>query len=163
MKLYAIADWFSPSEVEVPTLETVEFFNRHTYKHIKIEEIPKHIFSETMRDIDLVVSIAHVGGVDPEASLTTIEMRKAIVAESLRLMQLDNVSLEGNFALIKGSLGEYSVHLGSGNVYKQATGALYIIPVHSQQRRQSSCRLWTKTQKQLKSFRRFLCFQMIKK
>ncbi|MEH7074942.1 DUF4132 domain-containing protein [Neobacillus drentensis] len=134
VRLNALADWFSPADVECPTLETVEFFDRLTYQPLEIKNIPKLIFSETMRDIDLVVSIAHVGGVDPEASLTTIEMRRVIVTESVRLMKLENVRMEGNFALIEGSLGEYSVHLGSANVYKQATGAIYIVPVHSQQR-----------------------------
>jgi hypothetical protein len=134
VKLNVLADWFSPSDVECPTLETVEFFDRLTYHPLVMKNIPKLIFSETMRDIDLVVSIAHVGGVDPEASLTTIEMRKVIVTESIRLMKLENVKIEGNFALISGSLGEYSVHLGSANVYKQATGAVYIVPVHSQHR-----------------------------
>ncbi|PGY08375.1 DUF4132 domain-containing protein [Bacillus sp. AFS031507] len=134
VQLNALADWFSPSDVECPTLETIEFFDRLTYQPLEIKSIPKVIFSETMRDIDLVVSIAHVGGVDPEASLTTIEMRKVIVTESVRLMRLENVRIEGNFALINGSIGDYSVHLGSANVYKQATGAIYIVPVHSQQR-----------------------------
>ncbi|WP_059170241.1 DUF4132 domain-containing protein [Bacillus sp. FJAT-27445] len=133
-KIYAIADWFSPSDVESPTLETVEFFDRNTYKSIELSKIPKIIFSETMRDVDLVVSVAHVGGVDPEASLTTIEMRAAILKESLRLMKITNVRIEGNFALIKGSLGEYGVHLGSAMAYKQASGNLYILPVHSQHR-----------------------------
>jgi hypothetical protein len=130
-KIFALADWFSPSDAECPTIETVEFFDRNTYKNIEINKIPKIIFSEIMRDLDLVVSVAHVGGVDPEASLSTIDMRKAIIRESIRLMKIENVELKGNYANINGSLGEYSVHLGSANVYKQATGALYIIPVHS--------------------------------
>ncbi|MGG4145808.1 DUF4132 domain-containing protein [Paenibacillus algorifonticola] len=132
--IYALADWFSPSDVECPTIETVRFFDRHTYKPIDIENVPPLVFSEVMRDVDLVVSVAHVGGVDPEASLTTIEIRQAIVRESLRLLKIDNVRLEGNHALIAGQLGEYSVHLGSGIVYKQASGAVAIIPVHSQHR-----------------------------
>jgi hypothetical protein len=133
-KIYALADWFSPSDVESPTLETVEFFDRHTYKSIALKDVPQIVFSETMRDVDLVVSVAHVGGVDPEASLTTIEMRRAIVEESIRLFKLENVKVEGNFALIEGKLGEYSVHLGSANAYKQASGALFIVPVNSQHR-----------------------------
>lgn len=133
-KIYAMADWFSPSDVESPTLETVEFLDRHTYKRIELKKVPKIVFSETMRDVDLVVSVAHVGGVDPEASLTTIEMRRSIVTQTIRLLKLDNVRLEGNFALIEGALGEYSVHLGSANAYKQASGALFIVPVHSQHR-----------------------------
>ncbi|WP_313638383.1 DUF4132 domain-containing protein [Paenibacillus sp.] len=132
--LYAMADWFSPSEIEAPTLETVQFLDRNTYKSVTLDKVPPILFSEVMRDIDLVVSVAHVGGVDPEASLTTIEMRRVIVKESLRLLKIDNVRLDGNYARIEGALGEYGVHLGSGMVYRQATGAMHIIPVHSQHR-----------------------------
>ncbi|OAB45740.1 DUF4132 domain-containing protein [Paenibacillus antarcticus] len=132
--LYAMADWFSPSETEAPTLETVQFFDRNTYKSVALDKVPPILFSEVMRDVDLVVSVAHVGGVDPEASLTTIEMRSVIVRESLRLLKIDNVRIEGNYARIEGSLGEYGVHLGSGMVYRQASGAMHIIPVHSQHR-----------------------------
>ncbi|WP_342514672.1 DUF4132 domain-containing protein [Sporosarcina sp. FSL K6-1522] len=134
VNLYALADWFSPSDVEAPTLETVQFFDRNTYKSVPFDKVPAILFSEVMRDIDLVVSVAHVGGVDPEASLTTIAMRSVIVNESLRLLKIDNVRLDGNYARIDGKLGEYGVHLGSGMVYKQATGAMHIIPVHSQHR-----------------------------
>lgn len=132
--LYAMADWFSPADTEAPTLETVQFYDRKSYKPVALQDVPPVFFSEVMRDIDLVVSVAHVGGVDPEASLTTIEMRHVIVNESLRLLKIDNVRLDGNYARIDGELGEYAVHLGSGNVFKQATGALHIIPVHSQHR-----------------------------
>jgi hypothetical protein len=129
-----MADWFSPADTEAPTLESVEFFDRKTYKNVRLDQIPPLIFSEVMRDIDLVVSVAHVGGVDPEASLTTVEMRRVIVNESLRLLKIGNVRIDGNYARIAGTLGEYAVHLGSGVAYKQATGALHIIPVHSQHR-----------------------------
>ncbi|WP_078552866.1 DUF4132 domain-containing protein [Bacillus alkalicellulosilyticus] len=133
-KIYALADWFSPSDVESPMLETVEFLDRHTYKRIDVSKIPSILFSETMRDVDLVVSVAHVGGVDPEASLTTMEMRATIVEETIRLMKLSNVRVEGKFALISGTLGEYSVHLGSAQVAQQANGMIHILPVHSQHR-----------------------------
>lgn len=132
--LYAMADWFSPSDTEAPTLEIIQFINRTTYENVPLDQVPPLLFSEVMRDVDLVVSVAHVGGVDPETSLTTIEMRQGIVRESLRLLKLSNVRLEGNYAHIGGSLGEFAVHLGSGMAYKQATGALHIIPVHSQHR-----------------------------
>jgi hypothetical protein len=134
VSLYAMADWFSPSDTEAPTLEIIQFMNRSTYEPVPLDQVPPILFSEVMRDVDLVVSVAHIGGVDPEASLTTIEMRQAIVQESLRLLRLSNVRLDGSYAHITGSLGEYAVHLGSGMVYKQASGALHIIPVHSQHR-----------------------------
>ncbi|CAM3516261.1 MULTISPECIES: DUF4132 domain-containing protein [Saccharibacillus] len=132
--LYAMADWFSPADTEAPALETIRFSDRRTHRPIPLTDVPPVLFSEIMRDADLVVSVAHVGGVDPEASLTTIELRTAIVRESLLLLGKNNVRLDGSYARIDGTLGEYAVHLGSGIAYKQATGALNIIPVHAGQR-----------------------------
>ncbi|SCW82277.1 protein of unknown function [Paenibacillus tianmuensis] len=133
-RMYAMADWFTPADIEPPTLETVQFFNRETMEPIKLAEVPPVIFSEVMRDIDLVVSVAHAGGVDPEASHSTVEMRIAIAQELLMLLKVDNVRLEGSHAHVAGKLGEYSVHMGSGIVHKKGTGALTILPVHSQSR-----------------------------
>ena len=132
--IYAMADWFSPGDVEAPTLEYVEFSDRKTGKRLKIKEIPDIVYSEVMRDVDLAVSAAHAGGVDPETSHSTIEMRKAIVECSLMLFQTKNVRLEGNHALIDGKLGQYSVHLGSGVVHQMGNAMLFVIPVHSQHR-----------------------------
>ncbi|MBC7874970.1 MAG: hypothetical protein H7Y01_13290 [Ferruginibacter sp.] len=87
-----------------------------------------------MRDIDLVVSVAHAGGVDPEASHSSIEMRSVLLKETIRLFKLANVEVAGSHATIKGELGEYSVHLGSAVVHKMEQGYLSILPVHSQHR-----------------------------
>ena len=35
-----------------------------------------------MRDLDLAVSVTHLGAVDPEASASTIDMRKSLVEET---------------------------------------------------------------------------------
>jgi Family of unknown function (DUF5724)/Domain of unknown function (DUF4132) len=132
-KMYALADWFSPADVEGPTLETVEFRSLKDYKNVAFKEIDARIFSEVMRDIDLVVSVAHAGGVDAEASHSSIEMRSVLLRETLRLFKIDNVEIGGNHAKIKGKMGEYSVHLGSAVVHK--TGKyLSILPVQSQHR-----------------------------
>jgi hypothetical protein len=84
--------------------------------------------------LDLVVSVAHIGGVDPEASASTVEMRTSILRETCRLMKFSNVQIQGSHALIKGELGDYSVHLGSAIVHRQPGGALCILPVSSQHR-----------------------------
>lgn len=132
-KMYAMADWFSPADVESPTLETVEFHNLKDYKNVAFKDIDPRIFSETMRDIDLVVSVAHAGGVDAEASHSSIEMRTVLLKETLRLFKLNNVEIAGNHAKIKGTMGEYSVHLGSAIVHKIGK-YLSILPVQSQHR-----------------------------
>ena len=94
--MYAMADWFSPAEVESPTLETVEFTDLKTWQNIAFTTIHPRIFSEVMRDIDLVVSVAHAGGVDAEASHSSIEMRAALLRETLRLFKISNVEITSN-------------------------------------------------------------------
>ncbi len=131
--MYAMADWFSPADVEAPTLEYIAFTSLKNYEQIPLADINPLIFSEVMRDIDLVVSVAHVGGVDPEASHSTIEMRAVLARESARLFKLDNIEVKERHILIKGKLGDYNIHLGSGNVNKDGL-FLSIIPVHSQHR-----------------------------
>lgn len=133
-QMYAMADWFSPAEVESPTLETVVFTDLKTFKNVAFSSIHPRTFSEVMRDVDLVVSVAHAGGVDPEASHSSIEMRAALLRETIRLFKLDNVAIEGSHAVIKGSMGEYTVHLGSAVVHRMLSGYLSILPVQSQHR-----------------------------
>ena len=133
-KIFALADWFSPADIEAPTLEEVQFFDRKTFKPILIDDVPDLIFTEVMRDIDLVVSVAHIGDVDPEASHSTIEMRKAIVEFNCKLFKLKNVKFSENHVLIKGERAEYSIHLGSGLVHQKAGSAINVLPVHSQHR-----------------------------
>ncbi len=133
-RIYAVADWFSPSDAEAPALEWVEFSDRKTFAALTIGQVPDLIYSEVMRDVDLAVSVAHAGGVDPETSHSTIEMRRAIVEFNLPLFKLDNVTLKESHALIKGTRGSYTVHLGSGVIHQEGGAMLNILPVHSQQR-----------------------------
>ncbi len=126
--------WGTPAEVELPTINAIYFTKRNEHLAQPLDSVPQVIFSETMRDLDLVVSVAHAGGVDPEATASTVEMRAALVRETARLMHLDNVVQESSHIVIEGSLGEYSVHLGSGTVHRRPGGALCIIPVDPQRR-----------------------------
>ncbi len=130
--IYALADWFSPADIEAPTLEWVCFTDRKTGESLRINQVPHILFSEVMRDVDLAVSVAHAGGVDPETSHSTIEMRSAILEFVLPMFRLSNVRLEGTHAIIEGSLAEYSVHLGSGVVHQIGGTMIPVLPVHSQ-------------------------------
>lgn len=132
--IYALADWFSPSDIEAPTLEYVQFYDRKTFEEKKISEIPDILYSEVMRDVDLAVSVAHAGGVDPETSHSTIELRKAVIGFNLKLFKLTNVRLEGTHAFVTGKYGEYTIHLGSGVTHKKPGVLINVLPVHSQSR-----------------------------
>ena len=131
--IYAAADWYTPSDVEAPTLEYVVFYSLKDGKEVPMKDIDPVIFSEVMRDVDLVVSVAHVGGVDPEASHSTMQMRAALARESARLFKLTNVEVKERHILVKGKLGEYSIHLGSGMVSRGGL-QLSILAVQSQHR-----------------------------
>jgi Family of unknown function (DUF5724)/Domain of unknown function (DUF4132)/HEAT repeats len=126
--------WGSPVEVEAPTLEEVRFHPRGEWRPVAIADVPPRLFSEVMRDLDLVVSVAHVGGVDPEVTASTVEMRAALVEETCELLSIENVRVENRWALVDGRLGEYSIHLGSAVVHRRPGGSVCIVPVHGQHR-----------------------------
>ena len=133
-QIYALADWFSPADIESPTLEWVVFTDRRTGEELRIKEIPDVIFSEVMRDVDMAVSVAHAGGVDPESSHSTIEMRKIIAEFTLKMFKLCNVQFTDHHAIVSGRLANYRIHLGSGVVHQEHGPMIQVLPVHSQRR-----------------------------
>ncbi|MEM7537588.1 MAG: DUF5724 domain-containing protein [Chloroflexota bacterium] len=128
--------WYTSAEVEGMTLDTVNFTKRGEWVDIKLEDVPPRLFSEVMRDLDLVVSVAHQGGVDPESTASTKEIRASLVRETARLMKLDNVRIadSGSHVFIDGSVSNYSVHLSSGVVHQRPGNYVCIVPVHAQHR-----------------------------
>jgi len=117
-------------------LDRIEFRSNRSISRdgASLSDVPPIVFSEVMRDLDLVVSVAHAGGADPEASMSTIEMRRALVSETARILGLDNISHVGNHLIIAGELGEYSLHLGSAVVHQHGTGHVFVVPTRSQDR-----------------------------
>jgi hypothetical protein len=124
----------TPAEIEGLTLEDVIFTPKGEWRELGLATIAPALFSEALRDVDLVVSVAHRGGVDPEATASTVEMRGALVRETSQLLGLDNVEVLSAHAIVKGTRGTYSVHLGSGGVMLMPGTAIPIVAVHSQHR-----------------------------
>lgn len=124
----------TPAEVEGLTVHGVHFTRRGEWNPIDLKEVPPRLFSESMRDIDLMVSVAHRGGVDPEATASTIEMRAALVRETCTFLRFENVRFNSSHVLVDGQIGNYSVHLGSGVVHRMPGGMLCIVPVHAHHR-----------------------------
>jgi hypothetical protein len=131
----AVLDGFlTAAEAADTTLESVTFTRVGSWEPLAIEDVPPRLFSEAMRDLDLVVSVAHSGGVDPEATASTVEMRAALVRETADLLDLDNLELTDHHVLVTGTLGSYSIHLGSGTVHRRPGNAICIVPVGAQHR-----------------------------
>lgn len=120
--------------IEDGTVGTVHFARAGSWEPVPLAEVPGRLFSEVMRDLDLVVSVAHASGVDPEASMSTVESRAALLQETCRLLGLDNVEVRDRFAHVTGSLAGYRVHLGSGVVHREPGGSVFLVPVAEQHR-----------------------------
>jgi hypothetical protein len=126
--------FFTPAEVEGLTIESICFTERGDWTPVELDKVPPRIFSEVMRDLDLVVSVAHAGGVDPEATASTVEMRASLITQTQQMLKLDNIRIKDNRVFIDGTIGNYTVHLGSGVVHKLPGGQICMVPVHSQHR-----------------------------
>lgn len=126
--------WGTAGEVEDATIDDVRFGPVGSWRAMPLEEVPPRVYSETMRDLDLVVSVGHSSGVDPQTSESTVEMRSRIVDETCLMLGLENVEVDGHHVRVKGALGTYSVHLGSGIVHRIPGNTLFIIPVGAQHR-----------------------------
>jgi hypothetical protein len=133
--LFGVWDFGYSSFDDHPTISSVYFLNRKAdqtgaLKIIPLKDIGDKIFSEVMRDIDLIVSTAHPLGYDFEESLSTTEVRRQICLTIIDLLNLSNARIEGRHILIDGAYGEYAVNLNSGNAYKQLSGALNIMTIN---------------------------------
>ena len=93
-------------------------FGRHAAP-VAPEAVPLRVFSETLRDIDLIVSVAHADGAVPEAGQSTVEIRADLIRETCRMLEIHHVEVEGRHARIAGKLGNYRVHLGSGVAHRE--------------------------------------------
>ena len=129
-------------ELYVPTPEEIEATQSRRYagnqiqpqKTVAVLKGRRWVASEVMRDVDLAVSVAHAGSVDPETSHSTIEIRSVLVELTMPLFHFKNVTIKGSFAHIEGKLGKYNIHLGSGVIHQEGGAQIAVLPVHSQNR-----------------------------
>ncbi len=121
---------------------------------VELVNVPKIVFTEIMRDVDMFVGVCSVGN-DPQwmdnngerrsnrdywtsfsfGDLTEIaKTRKSILERLLpRLKKIRNkASIEGRFLVVKGQLRTYKIHIGSGNILMEPNDQyLCIVPARS--------------------------------
>jgi hypothetical protein len=103
---------------------------RPTEKLSPLGEVDKVLFSETLRDADLVVSAA-AAGEEGFSSRQTLEIRAALVRNFAKMLNLPGVKIEPGSAqaVIKGERASYRLHLGSGRVLMEPTGRHLSLPI----------------------------------
>jgi hypothetical protein len=78
--------------------------------------------------------VAHASGVDPQASESSLVMRGRLVDETTSLLGMTNVEVGAHHVRVRGTLGTYSIHLGSGVVHRIPGNAVCIVAVSAQHR-----------------------------
>jgi hypothetical protein len=130
-------------------------YGRHhgdAQESLALDVIPPLVFSEIMRDIDLFVGVASVGN-DPNWAdggpggrylaywekysfgelSATAHTRRALLEHLIpRLKIADRCTLADRFLLVRGTLRNYKIHLGSGNILMSPNDQyLCIVPKQS--------------------------------
>jgi hypothetical protein len=108
----------------------------HADSRIPLEEVPPLLFSEVMRDMDLVVSVAHDTGetgnrsaaAPPAASAEVIARRADLVRSLADDLRLKQVVVDEPYVHIGGKLADYRVHLGSATIHIEPGAYLCVVP-----------------------------------
>ncbi|MWK56835.1 DUF4132 domain-containing protein [Pseudomonas otitidis] len=129
--LYAFADFPDAQRylplTETITLQAIEFVRDRA--PLPLEEVPPLVFSETLRDADLIVSVAFTGETGTHAGSAEVIQRRAELVQALvGNLGLANVRCEGHHAHITGSRARYRLHLGSGVIHIEPGNYLCIVP-----------------------------------
>ncbi len=119
-----------PSEVDTITVAEVCFerLGSRFGPSVPLAEVPPVLFSEVMRDLDLMASVAWTGQGEPQHTPATIGMRAALIHAVASALKLTNIELTEHHARIQGQFGCYRIHLGSAVAMKSDSGMIWLSP-----------------------------------
>jgi hypothetical protein len=141
-------DWGEESLAPFTVTDRTRFFRTGEKEPMPVTEAPPMVFSETMRDIDMFVSIASIAN-DPEwidrgdrrydaywhgaafGDLNpTAETRRAALERLLPMLKIaPRCTLREKWLEVRGELRTYKIHLGTGNIMMEPNDQyLCIVP-----------------------------------
>lgn len=112
-------------------LHGVFFLNRKTGEIISLKDVDGITFSETLRDVDLMISVSSNNVYDFELAMSTVEMRHAVLKSIVDILGLANVSLLKDNIKVAGRYGTYVINIRTGLVFKEGKGNLLLDTVYS--------------------------------
>jgi hypothetical protein len=97
-------------------------------QRVPLAMVPPVIFSEVMRDADLLVSVSQRGDGEAHLSEEAYLRRGELVTALLTDLGLPGVTIDGHHAHITGKLANYRVHLGSATIHIVPGNYLCVVP-----------------------------------
>lgn len=107
------------------------FLHRKTDEVMPLKEVDEIVFSEALRDTDLMITISANGIYDFELAKSTVEIRKEILQSVAEILKLENVSFLKDNISVKGYYGTYLINIRTGLVFKEGKGNLLLDTVYS--------------------------------
>ena len=123
--------WFSADSFgEHRELSSVLFLNRKTEDVVRLKDVDELTFSETLRDVDLMITVSANNVYNYELAKFTVELRREVLKTIVRMLGLDNVTFLKENISVKGGFGTYTVNIRTGLVAKEGKGSLLLATVY---------------------------------
>lgn len=112
-------------------LHGIFFLNRKTEEIVPLKDVDEITFSETLRDVDLMITISANGVYDYDLAKSTVEIRHEILKSIVSILSLNNLSFLKDNISVKGYYGTYLINIRTGLVFKEGKGNLLLDTVYS--------------------------------
>ncbi|MDE7463798.1 MAG: DUF4132 domain-containing protein, partial [Clostridiales bacterium] len=105
-------------------LSGIFFLKRKNGEIMPLKDVDDIVFSETLRDVDLMISISSNVVYDFELAKSTVEIRREILKSIVAILKLNNVSFLKDNIKVEGHYGNYVINIKTGLVFKEGKGNL---------------------------------------
>ena len=112
-------------------LHGIFFLDRKSEEVIPLRDVEDVTFSETLRDVDLMITISANAVYDYDLAMSTVEIRREILRSVVSVLGLTNISFLKDNISVKGTYGTYLINIRTGLVFKEGKGNLLLDTVYS--------------------------------
>jgi Domain of unknown function (DUF4132)/Family of unknown function (DUF5724) len=113
---------------EVDTLQTSAVTFTQNGELLALTAVPPLIFSEAMRDLDLLIARAISSGSEEYSSGETIAARRALIKALQPALGGERIRIEERQVHLQGQLNHYRVNLASAHIHIEPGSYLCVIP-----------------------------------
>ncbi|MBU2864377.1 DUF4132 domain-containing protein [Reinekea forsetii] len=114
------------SELGEVTVDELSFFKDDG--PMNMDTVHPIEFSEVMRDIDLIVSVAGIDSSNIRWSNESTSSRISLIQNLFTSLQISKVEIKDHYAFVQGHLAKYRIHLGSGVIHIEPGNYLCVVP-----------------------------------